>query len=174
MPHAFPHAVFTGAYGDTSTNSWYPAQAVLDQGFVTLWIWASAGWQQCFSLPASQVAVKSAAQRITLVAAGRSYPILADPGAVQRALSLGATNIVGDLMGNDRVSAVSTVGRARNQVDAARSFSAGGGYEFLSAMRASGGRVSRLGYGAIAGIGCGVALFTGIAVLVVTGWMLAL
>lgn len=168
MPYPFPHAVFTGAYGDTTTNSWYPAQAIVDQGIVTLWIWSSTGWVQQFSVHAAQVAVKSAAQRITLVVAGQSYPILADPGAVHRALSLGAANVIGDVTGNQRLGLMSTAGRAMNQVDAARSFTAGGGSEFLAAMRASGGRVSRLGYGAIAAIGCGAGLFVVFAVVVVT------
>lgn len=173
-PDALPHAVFTGAYGDTATNGWYPAQAALEQGYVTLWIAGPSGWAQQFSVPAHQVVVKSAAQRITLVAAGRSYPILADPAAVSRALGLGAAQVVGGMMGNPAAASAGTAGRAMNQVGAARSFAAGGGYEFLAAMRASGGRVSRLGYGGIAAIGCGVALLTGVAVLVVTAWALNL
>ena len=86
MPYSYPRATFTGAFGDNATGTWPPAQATIDQGYVTLWVMSQAGWVQRFSLPATQVTVKSAAQRITLVAGGQSFPILADPSAVNRAL----------------------------------------------------------------------------------------
>ncbi|MDQ0708534.1 hypothetical protein QFZ52_001186 [Arthrobacter woluwensis] len=168
MPSIFPHATFTGAYGDNATNSWYPAQAVLAEGIVTLWVGSPTGWMQYFSVPAAQVTVKSAAQRITLTVAGRNYPILANPGAVYQALNFGAANVVGEITGNQALGAMSTAGRAMNQVGAAQAFNAGGGNEFLAAMRASGARVSRLGYGAIAAIGCGAGLLVVILVVVIT------
>ncbi|MFK0072397.1 hypothetical protein [Arthrobacter woluwensis] len=174
MPSIFPQATFTGAYGDTATNSWYPAQAVLEQGIVTLWVGSPTGWMQYFSVPAAEVTVKSAAQRITLAVAGRNYPILADPRAVYQALNFGAANVVGEITGNQTLGAMSTAGRAMNQVGAAQAFNAGGGNEFLAAMRASGARVSRLGYGAIAAIGCGAGLLVVILVVVITVWTLNL
>lgn len=174
MPYSYPRATFTGAYGDTATGTWHPAQATIDQGFVTLWIMSATGWVQRFSLPTAQVVVKSAAQRITLIAAGQSYPILADPGAVNRALGLNAANIVGGVIGSQALDVGSTIGRGANQFGAAQSFSAGGGPEFLAAARASGSRVSRLGYGAIAGIGCGCGALVVVAVLVITVFALNL
>lgn len=174
MPHPFPHAIFSGALGDRATGAWTPVQAVLDQGLVTLWVATPTGWLQQFSVPAGEVVVKSAAQRITLVVHGHSYPILADPGAVGRALGLNAANIVGGVAGSPALDVGSAAGRAVNQVGAAQAFSANGGGEFLAAMRASGARVSRLGYGAIAAIGCGGGLFVALAVLVITVMVLNL
>ncbi|WP_159622005.1 hypothetical protein [Ruania rhizosphaerae] len=167
MPIQHPHAVFSGAWGDTTTGAWYPAQAVVSAGIVTLWIGsAAAGWTQHFSVPAREVTVKSAAQRITLVVGGRSYPILADPGAVSRALGFTSMGIVGGVAHHGhrpyryrryrrRSGAAWDVARGVNQAAAAYAFNARGGGEFLSAVRASGARVSRLGYGALAAIGCG-------------------
>ncbi|WP_309127494.1 hypothetical protein [Microbacterium sp.] len=167
-PPPLPHAVFTGAWGDTETRGWSAAQAVVSEGMVTLWIASPNGWMQQFTAPASQVTAKSAAQRITLNVHGRSYPILADPGAVGRALNLTGMGIAGNLIDAGGVSAASGVGRTVNQAAAAHSFTAGGGKEFLTAMRASGARVSRLGYGAIVAIGCGGGLALVIATLVIT------
>ena len=98
---------------------------------------SQAGWVQRFSLPATQVTVKSAAQRITLVAGGQSFPILADPSAVNRALGWNAAKIVGGAVGSTALDVGSAVGRGVNQFSAAQSFSAGGGAEFLAAARAS-------------------------------------
>ncbi len=171
MPLQHPHAVFSGAWGDTTTGAWYPVQAVVSAGIVTLWVASAAGgWTQHFSVPAQEVTVKSAAQRITLAVGGRSYPILADPAAVGRALGFTSMGIVGGITHHHPGYGVaSDVGRGVNQVAAANAFSARGGGEFLSAMRASGARVSRLGYGAIAAIGCGggaLVVFVVIAVAV--------
>ncbi|MFD5224495.1 hypothetical protein ACFWHT_02630 [Microbacterium sp. NPDC058342] len=168
MPNHLPYAVFSGALGDTATGGWFPAQAAVSGGVVTLWVASPTGWTQRLSVPASQVTVKSAAQRITLVAAGQSFPILADPGAVNRALGLNAANVVAGMVDAPIAGAAATAGRGVNQVNAAQAFSANGGGEFLAAMRASGARVSRLGYGAIVAIGCGGGLLAVIAVTVIT------
>lgn len=168
MPYSYPRATFTGAYGDTATGTWHPAQATIDQGFVTLWVLSPTGWVQRFSVPTGQLTVKSAAQRITLVIAGQSFPILADPGAVYRALGLNMVNIVGGAVGSETLGLSSTIGRGINQIGAAQSFQAGGGADFLAAARASGSRVSRLGFGALAGIGCGVGVLVTFAVIVIT------
>lgn len=171
-PNQLPHAIFSGALGDNATGAWYPAQAVVSEGFVTLWVASPTGWAQHFSVPAGEVIVKSAAQRITLQVRGHSYPILADPGAVNRALGLNAADVVGHVADLPGVNVASNVGRGVNQAAAARAFHGGGGAEFLSAMRFSGARVSRLGYGAIAAIGCGGGLLAVALVVVIT--MLAL
>ncbi len=123
MPYSYPRATFTGAFGDNATGTWPPAQATIDQGYVTLWVMSQAGWVQRFSLPATQVTVKSAAQRITLVAGGQSFPILADPSAVNRALGWNAANIVGGAVGSTALDVGSAVGRGVNQFSAAQSFS---------------------------------------------------
>ncbi len=174
MPYSYPRATFTGAFGDNATGTWPPAQATIDQGYVTLWVMSQAGWVQRFSLPATQVTVKSAAQRITLVAGGQSFPILADPSAVNRALGWNAANIVGGAVGSTALDVGSAVGRGVNQFSAAQSFSAGGGAEFLAAARASGSPVSRLGYGAIAAIGCGGGALVVFMVVVITLFSLGL
>lgn len=168
MPPPPPHAVFSGALGDNATGGWYAAQAVVSDGLITLWVGSPAGWAKHFSVPAREVTVKSAAQRITLKLRGRSYPILADPAAVNRALGLTGMGIAGGVTGSSGVSMASGVGRAMNQVGAANSFSVQGGGEFLAAARASGARVSRLGYGALAAIGCGGGLVAVLAVLFIT------
>lgn len=167
MPNQLPYAVFSGALVDRATGGWSPAQAVVGQGLVTLWVATPAGWVQHFSVPASEVVVKSAAQRITLVVRGQSYPILADPAAVDRAVRLNVTGITGNITGSPILETASTAGRLANQAAAAQAFSAGGGSQFLAASRASGARVSRLGYPAIMAIGCGTALIIAVVTLVV-------
>lgn len=168
VPQPLPYAVFSGALGDTASGGWFPAQAVVSEGLVTLWVATPNGWMQQFSAPAREVTVKSAAQRITLSAQGRTYPILAEPRAVNRALSLTGMGIAGQVIDSAGVTAASGVGRTVNQAAAAQAFAARGGREFLAAMRASGARVSRLGYGAIVAIGCGGGLAVVILTLLIT------
>ncbi|MGW8482998.1 hypothetical protein ACWGJP_07645 [Microbacterium sp. NPDC055903] len=174
FPPSMPHAVFTGALGDPSSGAWFPAQAVVSGGLITLWVASAGAWTQVFSVPAGQVQVRSAAQRITLVVGAQSYPILADPASVYRALNLTGMGIAGDLMGSDRLAIASGVGRAANVAGAAQAFTAGGGTEFLAAARFSGARVSRFGYGAIIALGCGGGLAVVIATLVITVLLLNL
>lgn len=168
MPNQPPYAVFSGALGDQASGGWYPARAEVSNGFVTLSVGAPTGWVQYFSVPATEVAVKSAAQRITLTVRGQSYPILADPRAVNRALGYNAVGIAADVLNKPVLEAGADVGRGLNQVSAARSWNAGGSPEFLAAARFAGARVSRLGYGAIAAIGCGGGLAVVILTLVIT------
>lgn len=168
LPNHLPSAVFSGALGDDTTGAWYPAQAEVSNGFVTLWIGSPTGWAQQFSVPAAEVAVKSAAQRITLTVRGQSYPILADPHAVGRAHRYNAMGAAAGILDKPILEAGADAGRGLNQMAAAGSFHIGGGPEFLAAARVSGARVSRLGYGAIAAIGCGGGLAVVIAVLVIT------
>ncbi len=96
--HAWPRATFFAAYGDTATGQWHPAQAVLDQGMVTLWILTPTGWAQAFSLPAAQARVSSATHRITLVAGGRTYPLLADQASVARANALTTAGLAASML----------------------------------------------------------------------------
>lgn len=164
--------MFSGAWGDTVTGGWSPAQVVLSGGTVTLWVASPAGWAPHFTVPAGRVVVKSAAQRITLVVNGRGHPILADPGAVNRALGLTGAGIMGQARGVPGVAAASHLGRGVNQAMAARAFSANGGAQFLAAMRASGARVSRIGYGALVAIGFGITFVVVLALLVITALVL--
>ncbi|UXM92139.1 hypothetical protein [Paenarthrobacter sp. JL.01a] len=171
-PNQLPYVVFSGAFGDNGTGGYFPAQAEVSNGFVTLWVASPSGWVQYFSLPATEVGVKSAAQRITLVAHGRSYPILADPRAVGRALDYNMLGTAANILDKPLYGAKADVGRGLNQLSAARSWNTGSGPEFIAAARSAGARVSRLGYGAIAAIGCGSALLVVVAVLVITALML--
>lgn len=168
MPYQYPYAVFTGAYGDTTTGGWYEARAEVSNGYVTLWVASGGGWAQQFRVPAQQVTVKSAAQRITLVVQGRSYPILAKPAAVGRAIAYGAASTYAEAFDRPVFEAGVDVGRGVNQAAAGAAFSSQGGPEFIAAARASGAQVSRLGYGAIAAIGCGGGALVVIVVVFVT------
>lgn len=170
MPPSAPYAVFSGALGDA--GGWRPAQAVVSDGMLTLWVAGLSGWMQHVTAPASAVRVKSAAQRITLVVHGQSYPILADPSAVGRALGYNAAGTIGGLVNAPGLSVGGDVGRGLNQAGAARAFQAQGGAEFLAAMRASGAQVSRLGFGALFAIGCGGALLVIALALIVTAAVL--
>lgn len=168
MPPPPPSAVFSGALGDNASGSWSTARAEVSGGMVTLWVASPTGWTPLFSVPAHEVTVKSAAQRITLVVRGQSYPILADPRAVGRAIGYGVAGGVADVLDKPGFEMGVDVGRSVNQVSAAQSFRIGAGPEFLAAARQSGARASRLGYGAIAAIGCGGGLAVVILVTVVT------
>lgn len=168
MPNLLPSAAFSGALGDAATGRWHQAQAVVSGGIVTLWVASPTGWVQHFSVPASEVTVKSAAQRITLQVNGQSFPILADPAAVARGRSLAATSTVSHAADLPAIGAASNVGRGVNQAAAAHAFNAQGGTDFIAAMRASGARVARVGYGALVALGCGGGLFVVIAVTVIT------
>lgn len=167
FPNQMPYGVFSGALGDNTSGGYYPARVEVSNGSVTLWIGSPAGWNQHFSVPATEVTVKSAAQRITLVVRGQSYPILADPNAVNRALGYTATGVAASALGMPVVGIGADVARGVNQVNAANAWSAGGGPQFIQAAQASGARVSRLGYGAIAAIGCGAALAIVVVIFVI-------
>ena len=158
FPGQQPRAVFSGALGDNSTGSYHPAQAEVSNGLVTLWIGSPSGWTQYFSVPATQVTVKSAAQRITLVVGGQNYPILAHPRAVSRALGYGVAGTAASVLNKPVYGAGVDVGRAVNQAAAAHAWSAGGGPQFVAAARQAGANVSRIGYGSIAAIAGGAAL----------------
>lgn len=168
MPPQHPYAVFTGALGDTATGGWFPARADVANGFVTLWIASNGEWAQHFSVPAHEVTVKSAAQRITLKVRGQSYPILAKPEAVTRGIVYGAAGTAASALDKPVLGAGVDVGRGLNQASAGAAFHSNGGPEFIAAARASGAQVSRLGYGPLLAIGCGGGLFAAIAVTVIT------
>lgn len=174
MPNPLPYAVFSGSWGDRASGGWYPAQAVVRDGIITMWIATANGWAQHFSVPAGEVTVKSAAQRITLVVRGKSFPILADPAAAGRARTIIGADAVGHIADLPVVNVASTVGRGVNQGVAAQAFNSQGGGEFIAAARASGARVSRLGYGALIAIGCGGGLLVVLAVVVIAAVVLAL
>ncbi|MDQ0647031.1 hypothetical protein QFZ53_001227 [Microbacterium natoriense] len=168
MPIQPPYAVFAGSLGDNATGNWYPAQAEVSNGFVTLWVGSPAGWTQYFSVPATEVTVKSAAQRITLVVRGQSYPILAKPRAVGRAIGYGVAGTAASVLDKPVFGAGVDVGRGVNQAAAASAWNTGGGPEFIVAARNSGAQVSRLGYGPLIAIGCGGGVAVVILVVVVT------
>lgn len=168
MPNNLPYAVFSGSLGDNATGNWYPAQAEVRNGFVTLWVGSPAGWAQYFSVPATEVTVKSAAQRITLVVRGQSYPILAKPRAVGRAIRYGVAGTAASILDKPVFEAGVDVGRGVNQLAAGAAFHSGGGPEFIAAAQYSGARVSRLGYGAIVALGCGGGVAAVVVILVVT------
>jgi len=168
MPVQQPYAVFAGSLGGTATGNWYPAQAEVSNGFITLWVGSPAGWTQYFSVPAAEVTVKSAAQRVTLVVRGQSYPILAKPRAVSRAVGYAAAGTAASILDKPVFEAGVDVGRGMNQMAAASSWNTGGGPEFITAARYSGAQVSRLGYGPLIAIGCGGGLAVVILTVIIT------
>lgn len=153
IPLALPYAAFDGAYGDNATGTYSPARAEVAGGYVTLWVGSLAGWAQYFSVPAPEVVVKSAAQRITLVVRGRSYPILADPTVINRVLGYTMLGVAANMLDKPVFGAGLDVGRGLTQVSAANAWRAGGGPAFIDAARYSGVQVSRLGYGPLVAIG---------------------
>lgn len=167
-PNQAPYAVFSGALGDTASGGWFTARAEVSNGFVTLWVALPTGWSQVFSVPAHEVTVKSAAQRITLVVRGFSYPLLAYPQAVNRAIGYGIAGGVADILEKPRFEMGVDVGRAVNVAGAAHAFQLGGGPDFLLAAQRSGARTSRFGYGPILAIGCGAGILVVIVVTCLT------
>lgn len=172
MPHppAYqpPSAVFAGALGDTASGGWFPARAEVAGGFITLWAAMPNGWTQCFSVPAQEVTVQSAAQRITLVVHGRRYPLLADPRAVGRGIRHGIVGGVASVLDKPVLGAGVDVARGVNLAAGAHSFQLGGGPAFLAAAQQSGARTSRVGYGPLLGIGCGCGVLVVVGVTLVT------
>ncbi len=166
--HPPPSAVFSGWLGDPATGGWSPTRAEVGGGWITLWIASANGWEQHFRVSAPEVAVKSAAQRITLVVRGQNFPILSQPAAVDRSMAYGAAGAAGGALHLPALRTAATVGRGFNQASAASAFNAGGGPQFLAAARASGAQVSRVGYGPLLGIGCVVGVVVVIAVVVIT------
>ncbi|WP_430592111.1 hypothetical protein [Humidisolicoccus flavus] len=162
-----PSAVFSGALGDHVSGGWFPAQAEVSNGFITLWVALPNGWTQYFSVPAQEVVVKSAAQRITLVVRGQNYVLLADARSVKRALRLGIAGGVASVLDKPRFGVGVDLGRAINVAGGARSFQLGGGPEFLAAAQHTGARTSRVGYGPILGIGigCGALVVVGVTII---------
>lgn len=168
IPDHPPDAAFFGAFGDNTTGQYHPARAEISDGFVTLWVASPAGWTQCFRVPAREVVVKSAAQRITLVVHGRNYPILADPGSVDRAIGHGIAGGIADILDKPRFEMGVDLARTVNVAGAAYSFHLGGGPEFIAAARQSGARTTRLGYGPLLAIGCGGGVLVVVAVTLAT------
>ncbi len=174
LPHQQPYATFSGALGDNASGGYFPARAEVSNGFVTLWVALPTGWTQYFSVPASAVVVKSAAQRITLVVHGQSYPLLADHRAVNRALGYGIAGGVADVLDKPRLEMGFDVARGVSVAGAAHAFHASGGPSFIAASRQAGARTSRLGYGPIIAIGCAAGLVVVVAVTVITVLALSL
>ena len=172
VPHPQPDAVFSGALGDTTSGTYHPARAEVSSGMVSVWVVTPAGWTLVFSVPAHEVVVKSAAQRITLVVRGQSYPLLADPGAVARANQYGIAGGVADVLNKPQLAMSMDMGRGASVAGGARSFYANGGPGFVAAARQSGARTSRLGYGPIVAIGCGAGLVVVVVVTAITVFVL--
>ncbi|UOR01189.1 hypothetical protein MUN77_13775 [Leucobacter allii] len=170
-PHQYPplpSAVFSGAFGDNVSGAWFPARAEVGNGCITLWVAQPNGWAQYFSVPAAEVTVKSAAQRITLVVRGQSFPLLADPRAVDRAIKHAILGGVADILDKPRFELGVDFARTINVAGSAYSFHLGGGPEFLAAAQQSGARTSRAGYGLILGLGCGGGILVVVVVTLVT------
>ncbi|MBF4549290.1 hypothetical protein [Pseudoclavibacter sp. VKM Ac-2888] len=169
----FIRATFSGALVNPAGNGYVPGNVEVSDGWVTLWALTPDGWTVVVRAPAPEVSVRSTAQKIRLSVGGRQYLLLADPDAVIRALGYSTAGAVAAVLDRPVAGAAADVGALRNQISAANSWNVGGGPQFLDAARLSGARVSRLGYGAIAAIGCGagiaaVLLVTVITVLIIT------
>lgn len=174
IPNQWPYAVFDGALGDNTIGAYVRARAEVSAGMVSLWVASPTGWILYFSVPAHEVVVKSAAQRITLVVRGQSYPLLADPAAVSRAIHYGIAGGVADILDKPRFEMGVDIGRGISVAGAAHSFHLSGGPAFIAAAQQSGARSSRLGYGPILAIGCGSGILVVIVVTMVTVFMLSL
>ncbi|WP_139205475.1 hypothetical protein [Plantibacter sp. MMLR14_011] len=166
--HHLPHTVFSGAFGDHATGQYLPACAEVRDGFVALWVATPAGWMEYFRVPAQEVVVKSAAQRITLVVRDQSYPMLADPRSVDRALYHGIAGGVAGILDKPRFEMGVDLARTVNVAGAAYSFHLGGGPGFIAAAQHAGARTSRLGYGPLLAIGCGGGVLVVILITLVT------
>lgn len=145
QPYPMPSASFSGAYGDNATGAWFPARADVSHGVIPLWVALPNGWAQYFSVPAGEVAVKSAAQGITLVLGG-----------------------VADVLDKPSFEMGVDLARTVNVAGAAYSFQLGGGPAFLAAAQQSGAQTSRTGYGLLLELGCGGGILVVLLVTVVT------
>lgn len=167
-PVPFPRATFSGALVSSGGAGYVPGNVEVTDGWVTLWALSPDGWTVVVRAPAPEVSVRSTAQKIRLSVGGQHYLLLADPDAVTRALGYSTAGAVAAVLDRPVAGAAADVGALRNQISAANSWSVGGGPQFLDAARQSGARVSRLGFGAIAAIGCGAGVAAVLLVTVIT------
>ncbi|WP_433677226.1 hypothetical protein [Microbacterium gorillae] len=168
FPYQPPAAQFDAALGDNATGHYLPARAEVAGGFVSLWVASPSGWRQLFSVPAHEVTVKSAAQRITLVVRGQSYPLLANPRTVRRSIQYGIAGGMADILDKPRFEMGVDLARGVNVAGSAYAFQQRGGPAFLAAAKQSGAQTSRLGYGPILAIGCAAGLAVVVIVTLIT------
>ncbi len=158
------HWMAPGAFGGV------PVWLVVEDGHLALLApgHSPTGYIDVFRVPAHQARVSSAAQRITVTVAGRSYPVLARP--IGRAIgpALGAAGAAAGLAGADLAQGRATAARAGNLAADASAFSRLGGPAFLAAARASGVPVRRVGYGVLLVLGFGIGLLVALLVTVIT------
>ena len=126
------------------------------------------GYVDVFRVPVHQARVSSAAQRITVTVAGRSYPVLARPVGPVIDSVLGLTGAAAHVAGAEMLHGRSTVGRAGNVAADASAFSRQGGPAFLAAARREGVSVRRVGYGVLLSVGFAVGLLIAVLVTVIT------
>lgn len=96
-PLPLPRAIFSGALS-TPDGGYVPANAVVSEGWVTLWALAPVGWRLVFRAPAQDVIVRSSAQNIRLSVGGQKHLLLADPSAVTRALGYSTAGAVAGIL----------------------------------------------------------------------------
>lgn len=177
-PHAVPwqaRAAFQGYWTAPGAGGAVPVWLVVEDGVVALLApgQGPTGYVDVFRVPVHQASVSSAAQRITVTAAGRSYPVLARPLGPVIGPVLGIAGAAGHLVGAEGVRVAGTAARAGNVAADASAFARQGGPAFLAAARQAGVRVSRVGYGVLLGVGFAVGLLVALLVTVVTVAVLA-
>ncbi|MBM7516149.1 hypothetical protein [Nocardioides nitrophenolicus] len=152
-----------------------PVWLVVEDGVVALLAPGESptGFVDVFRVPAHLAGVSSAAQRITVTAGGRTYPVLARPLGPVLGAALGVAGGAAHLAAGHGPHLGSTAARAGNVAADASAFARQGGPAFLLAARRSGVRVRRVGYGVLLGVGFVVGLLICVLVTVVTVAVLA-
>lgn len=168
-------AAFQGYWMAPGARGGVPVWLVVEDGRVALLApgHGPSGFVDVFRVPVPQARVSSAAQRITVTVAGRSYPVLARPLGPVIDPVLGIAGNAAHLAGADVVHRGGTAGRAVNVAADASAFARQGGPQLLAALRHEGGQVRRVGYGVVLGVGFAIGLLVAVLVTVVTVAVLA-
>ncbi|MEV5001282.1 hypothetical protein [Nocardioides sp. LML1-1-1.1] len=166
---------FQGYWTPPGAGGAVPVRLVVEDGVVALLApgQGPAGHVDVFRVPVHQVTVSSAAQRITVTAAGRSHVVLARPIGPVIGPALGIAGTAAHLAGAEGLRVAGTAARAGNVAADASAFARQGGPAFLAAARQAGVRVRRVGYGALLGVGFAIGLLVVLLVTVVTVAVLA-
>lgn len=143
-----------------------PVWLVVENGWIALRApgQAPGGLVDVFRMPARQVRIASAAQRITVFAGGVRHVLLARPMGSIIGAGLGVAGSVAGLAGREMAQARFTAMRFGNVAMDSSAFNSQGGPAVLAAARMSGAAVRRTGYGVILTLG----LIAGLLIALVT------
>jgi hypothetical protein len=172
-PYAEPQqvrAAFQGRWMAPGTVGGLPAWLVVEDGHVALLTpgQSPSGFVDVFRVPVDQVKVSSAAQRITVTVAGRAYPVLARPHGPFIDAGLAVAGSVAGHMEAEVLRGGTSAARVGNVAADASAFARQGGPAFLAALRQEGGRVRRVGYGVVLGVGFAIGLLVVVLATVIT------